>query len=210
MRGGAVSLPSTSTGRSRGDIKRCCQHVTFSFFFRFPMVSLTDLCLNGQALSLRIGNQCRIFDKDNRWVPIIQKANALILSIQRKHLVLTASPNDCLEFDVKHSVGEFNVSPILIACFQFYWSIVLQYGDWVAGQGAAQVLDFKISLETIPPWMETYSPTNTGCLHRILVTLRTECSRSKYEELIAALKQAISPTLRQHLGKVFLSFNNHR
>jgi hypothetical protein len=86
-----------------------------------------------------------------------------------------------------------------------YWCNNLQYSE----PGASQLIDLKISLETVPLWMETYSKTNPGCGHRILVTMKTGSSQSKYQEFVGVLRLEISPTLCHRLGYVFHKYKSN-
>jgi hypothetical protein len=70
----------------------------------------------------------------------------------------------------------------------------VQFHDWVPDPGAAQVLDFGITLRSIPPWMSMYSTAATGCIHRIVVTLKVEDSESNYDGFIKELCSIILKT----------------
>ena len=83
---------------------------------------------------------------------------------------------------------------------------IMQYSEWFEEPGVAQILDFKILLAAVPPWLQTYSTASEGCGHRIVATMKAEGSRSKYVAFIRDLRSLLSPTQCKSLGKVFLSF----
>ena len=53
------------------------------------------------------------------------------------------------------------------------------------------ILDFKITLRSIPPWMSIYSPAKAGCVHRIVATLKVKDSQSNYDNFTLALRSVI-------------------
>ena len=83
---------------------------------------------------------------------------------------------------------------------------ILQYSEWFEEPGVAHILDLKILLAAVPPWLETYSTASEGCGHHIVATMKAEGSRSKYMAFISDLRSLLSPTQCKSLGKVFLSF----
>jgi len=81
---------------------------------------------------------------------------------------------------------------------------ILQYSEWFEDPGVPQILDFKILLAAVPPWLEAYSTASEGCGHRIVATMKAERSQTKYRAFINNLRLFLSPTQCKSIGKVFL------
>jgi len=70
----------------------------------------------------------------------------------------------------------------------------------------APILDFRVSLTSIPPFFSTYSSARTGCVHRIVVTLKVKDSQSNYEDFTGLLRSIISKSQWKSFENVFSSF----
>ena len=77
-----------------------------------------------------------------------------------------------------------------------------QHSEWVLEPDVDQILDFMITLRSIPPWMSPYSSANNGCVHRIQATAKVKDSQSSYEGFIRALRSVISKMQLKSLKKV--------
>jgi hypothetical protein len=75
----------------------------------------------------------------------------------------------------------------------------------LAEREAAHILDLKIALDDIPPWMEKYSTALEGCGHKIIATMKTISSWSDYREFVHDLRAMLSATQWKSLKKVFFN-----
>jgi hypothetical protein len=67
----------------------------------------------------------------------------------------------------------------------------------------APILDFTLTLSSIPQWMSIYSSASNGYVQRITATLKVDDSQSHYEGFTRALRSIVSTMLRKSLKKVF-------
>jgi hypothetical protein len=57
----------------------------------------------------------------------------------------------------------------------------------------ALILDFRITLASLPTWMLPYSSAGTGCAHRILATMKVKGSQANYNCFTSHLRSMVSP-----------------
>lgn len=72
----------------------------------------------------------------------------------------------------------------------------------------APILDFMLTLRSIPPWMSIYSSADNGCLHRMVATLKVKDSQSNYEGFTRSLLSIIPKPLWNSLEKVFFCLSS--
>jgi hypothetical protein len=76
----------------------------------------------------------------------------------------------------------------------------------VKDSDVSPILDFRMTLTSIPSWMAIYSSAETGCVHNILATLRVDDSRSNYNDFTRNLCSILPKMQWDGLKKVFFSF----
>jgi hypothetical protein len=57
----------------------------------------------------------------------------------------------------------------------------------------ALIVDFRITLASVPTWMLPYSSVARGCAHRILATMKLKPSQSDYNSFTSHLRSMVSP-----------------
>ena len=57
----------------------------------------------------------------------------------------------------------------------------------------ALIVDFRITLASVPTWMLPYSSVATGCAHRILATMKVKPSQSNYNGFTSHICSMVSP-----------------
>jgi hypothetical protein len=78
----------------------------------------------------------------------------------------------------------------------------VQYTEWALEADVAPILDFRITLRSIPPWMSHYSSANNGCVHRIQATVKVKDSQSNFEGFTREVCSIIPKTQWKSLKKV--------
>jgi len=61
-------------------------------------------------------------------------------------------------------------------------------------------MDFQIVVKSIPQWISAYSTAQSGCAHRIFITLSTKISQPNHEEFTSHLCSTLSIIQRRSLG----------
>ena len=63
---------------------------------------------------------------------------------------------------------------------------------WFQEPDTNPILDFTVTLRTVPPWMSIYSLAWASYVHRIIITLKVEDSQSNFENFTCFLHSIVS------------------